>query len=71
MAPTKHKIVRLTDEHWSQLAEAFRLVVPSDRRPPHARPDTDWQVTEGLRMIADGSLKFTVKKKTPALREPK
>lgn len=54
--PTKHHIVRLTDEHWSQLAETFRLVVPIERRPTNARLDSDWQITEGLRMIAGGEL---------------
>lgn len=53
---TKHRIIRLNDEHWSRLAEIFRRAVPLDRRPKHARADSDWQITEGLRMIADGEL---------------
>lgn len=54
--PTKHRIIRMTDEHWSQLAETFRRVVPLERRPVHARADTDWQITEGLRMVANGEI---------------
>lgn len=62
MPPTKHRIMRMSDEHWSLLAERFRLVVPSQRRPAHANPDSDWQVVEGLRMIATGEIKLTIKK---------
>ena len=60
--PTKHRLVRLTDEHWSQLAEMFRQAVPLERRPAHARHDSDWQIAEGLRMIANGDIKLTIKK---------
>lgn len=60
MAPTKHHIIRLTDEQWNLLAEMFRLVVPLDRRPAHANPESDWQITEGLRMIANGELSINL-----------
>ena len=59
MPPTKHRIIRLNDEHWNQLAETFRRVVPLSRRPKHARNDSDWQITEGLRMLANGELIIT------------
>jgi hypothetical protein len=56
MPGTKHHIIRLSDEHWHQLAEKFRSIVSSERKPKNANPDSDWQITEGLRMIADGEL---------------
>lgn len=56
MSATKHRTVRLSDEHWTQLAEAFRQVVSLDRRPVRANPESDWQITEGLRMIASGEI---------------
>jgi hypothetical protein len=56
MAATKHHILRMTDANWNQLADTFRLVVPAERRPTNARLDSDWQITEGLRMIANGEL---------------
>lgn len=56
MAATKHHIIRITDENWSQLAETFRQVVPLERRPKNAAHESDWQITEGLRMIANGEL---------------
>ena len=58
--PTKHRNIRMTDEHWSQLAETFRRVVPLERRPAHARADSDWQIIEGLRMIAAGELSIDI-----------
>lgn len=54
--PTKHRTIRLTDENWIQLAEVFRRVVPVERKPAHVRADSDWQITEGLRMVAKGEL---------------
>lgn len=59
MAATKHHIIRLTDENWNLLAETFRLVVPLERKPTHARNDSDWQITEGLRMIANNELSIS------------
>lgn len=60
MAATKHHIIRITDENWNQLAEMFRLVVPLERRPKNANPESDWQITEGLRMIANGELTLVI-----------
>jgi hypothetical protein len=56
MPPTKHHIIRLSDENWILLAAVFRRVVPIERLPAHVNPDSDWQITEGLRMIASGEL---------------
>lgn len=61
MPPTKHRIVRLTDEHWNQIIALFRQIVPPERIPAHANPNSDWQVTEGLRMIADGEIVLRIK----------
>lgn len=63
MPPTKHHIIRITDEQWSQLAAIFRRVVPLERRPAHARHDSDWQITEGLRMVANGEITIKVASK--------
>lgn len=60
MPATKHHIIRLSDENWKRLAETFRLVVPSERLPAHANPNSDWQITEGLRMIASGELTISL-----------
>lgn len=59
MSATKHRIIRMADEHWNQLAETLRIIVPAECRPPHTNPDSDWQISEGLRMIADGKLVVT------------
>ncbi|MCC6457262.1 MAG: hypothetical protein IT328_20075 [Caldilineaceae bacterium] len=56
MPPTKLRTIRMTDEHWTQLAEIFRRVVPLERLPKHVNPNSDWQIAEGLRMIANGEL---------------
>lgn len=61
--PTKHRIIRMTDEHWNQLAETFRQAVPLERRPAHARHDSDWQITEGLRMVANGEITIKIASK--------
>ena len=63
MTPTKHHIMRLSDEHWNLLAEKFRLAVPFDCRPKYARRDSDWQISEGLRMVADGEITLVISKK--------
>lgn len=56
--PTKHHILRLDDERWQRLQELAKQVVTTDR-PARARPDSTWQVTELLRLLADGKLKIT------------
>lgn len=57
---TKHHIFRMNDEHWAALAEACRRIVPAERLPAHANPLSDWQITEGLRMIASGEITLTI-----------
>lgn len=52
MSTQRHRTIRLTDAEWQELARLFREVVPDDRRPAHARPEFNWQITEGLRMVA-------------------
>lgn len=58
--PTKHRIMRLTNDDWQRLADALLPVVPASRRPKRARGDSQWWVVEGLRMIARGELRVTV-----------
>lgn len=58
MPGTKHHILRLNDETWARLAEQFRDVIDADQRPPGVRADSNWQITEGLRRIAAGTIKL-------------
>jgi len=55
MRPKSH-ILRMDDAQWRVMAAHFAAVVPPERKPPKARHDSEWQVLEGLRMIAAGEL---------------
>lgn len=61
MPSTKHHIIRLTDDRWAKLAETFRQVVPDEARPKNAAIGSNWQITTGFAMIADGKIDVCAK----------
>jgi hypothetical protein len=50
--PTKHRTIRLSNELWQAAAKELEEVIPDSRRPERANPQSDWRITEALRMIA-------------------
>lgn len=58
---TKHHIVRIDDPRWQRLQEIAKGIVTSPK-PLRVREDSNWQLTEMLRLLADGKLSITVEK---------
>jgi len=55
MPGTKHHIVRIDDARWQRLQELAKRIITTNR-PAFVRNDSGWQLTELLRLIADGKV---------------